>query len=173
MAPASVGRPASPLRTGSDNAGSPELHSCGDASARRAASRIPDSCVTDRILILRPTAAGAVSTTTRRSPSPHADSWSSSGVRFPLRLTLVWRALAWRLLACRLPSGYASGDPNGRVELKPSIPASVTIRALRRHLLERRFAVPKLQRNFVWDAGRAAKHLDRIYREMPIYGYSD
>jgi len=35
------------------------------------------------------------------------------------------------------------------------------------------FAVPKLQRNFVWDAGRAAKLLDRIYREMQIYGYSD
>ena len=118
-------------------------------------------------------AAGAVSTTTRRSPSPHADSWSPSGVRFPLRLTLVWRALAWRLFACRLPGGYAPSDPNGRVELKPPTPASVTIRALRRHLLARRFAVPKLQRNFVWDAGRAAKLLDRIYREMPIYGYSD
>jgi hypothetical protein len=25
----------------------------------------------------------------------------------------------------------------------------------------------------VWDAGRAAKHLDRIYREMPVYGHSD
>ena len=97
----------------------------------------------------------------------------SSGVRFPLRLTLVWRALAWRLFACRLPGGYAPSDPNGRVELKPPTPASVTIRALRRHLLARRFAVPKLQRNFVWDAGRAAKLLDRIYREMPIYGYSD
>src|ERR1700687_1540899 len=56
MAPASLDRPASPLRTGSDNAGSPERHSGGDASARRAASRIPDSCMTDRILILRPTA---------------------------------------------------------------------------------------------------------------------
>src|ERR1700675_1311988 len=55
MAPASLDRPASPLRTGSDNAGSPERHSGGDASARRAASRIPDSCMTDRNLILRPT----------------------------------------------------------------------------------------------------------------------
>ena len=42
-----------------------------------------------------------------------------------------------------------------------------------RHLLARRFPVPKLQRNFVWDVGRAAKLLDRIYRETPIYGYSD
>ena len=41
------------------------------------------------------------------------------------------------------------------------------------HLLARRFAVPKLQRNFVRDAGRAVKLLDSIYREMPIYGYSD
>jgi len=63
--------------------------------------------------------------------------------------------------------------PQVSAELKPPTPASVTIRALRRHLLARRFAVPKLQRNFVWDAGRAAKLLDRIYREMPIYGYSD
>ena len=44
----------------------------------------------------------------------------------------------------------------------------ITIRTLRGHLLARRFAVPKLQRNFVWDAGRAAKLLDSIYREMPI-----
>ena len=35
-------------------------------------------------------------------------------------------------------------------------------------LLKRCFAVPKLQRNFVWDAGRAAKLLDSIYRDMPI-----
>jgi hypothetical protein len=35
-------------------------------------------------------------------------------------------------------------------------------------LLERRFAVPKLQRNFVWDPARAAKLLDSIYRGMPI-----
>lgn len=43
-----------------------------------------------------------------------------------------------------------------------------TLLSLHNHLLERRFAVPKLQRNFVWDAGRAAKLLDSIYREMPI-----
>lgn len=42
------------------------------------------------------------------------------------------------------------------------------LKRLRRHLIERRFAVPKLQRNFVWDAGRAAKLLDSIYRDMPI-----
>lgn len=42
------------------------------------------------------------------------------------------------------------------------------ITQLRKHLLARRFAVPKLQRNFVWDSGRAAKLLDSIYQGMPI-----
>lgn len=42
------------------------------------------------------------------------------------------------------------------------------VRLLRRHLLAKRFAVPKLQRSFVWDAGRAAKLLDSMYRAMPI-----
>src|SRR5437016_109158 len=45
---------------------------------------------------------------------------------------------------------------------------AVTIRSLRSHLLARRFAIPKLQRNFVWDGRRAAKLLDSIYREMPV-----
>lgn len=45
----------------------------------------------------------------------------------------------------------------------------LTIGSLRRPLLlEQRFAIPKLQRNFVWDAGRAAKLLDSIYYQMPI-----
>lgn len=35
-------------------------------------------------------------------------------------------------------------------------------------LLRRCFAVPKLQRNFVWDSKRAAKLLDSMYRGMPI-----
>jgi uncharacterized protein with ParB-like and HNH nuclease domain len=43
-----------------------------------------------------------------------------------------------------------------------------TVAALRRHLQARRFAVPRLQRNLVWDAGRAAKLLDSLYRDMPI-----
>jgi len=34
--------------------------------------------------------------------------------------------------------------------------------------MERRFAVPKLQRNFVWDPSHAAKLLDSLYRKMPI-----
>jgi hypothetical protein len=46
--------------------------------------------------------------------------------------------------------------------------AERSIRRLHNDLLARRFAVPKLQRNFVWDAGRAAKLLDSIYRKMPI-----
>ena len=29
-------------------------------------------------------------------------------------------------------------------------------------------AIPKLQRNFVWDARRAAKLLDSIYYQMPV-----
>src|SRR4029077_4723020 len=55
MAPASLDKPASPLRTGSDNAGLPERHCGGDASAGRAASHLPDSCMTEPISILRPT----------------------------------------------------------------------------------------------------------------------
>ena len=44
-----------------------------------------------------------------------------------------------------------------------------TIRSLRDPLLhDHKFAIPKLQRNFVWDAGRAAKLLDSIYHQMPI-----
>lgn len=43
-----------------------------------------------------------------------------------------------------------------------------TIRSLRRDLVARRFAIPKLQRNFVWDGRRAAKLLDSVYRQMPV-----
>ncbi len=49
----------------------------------------------------------------------------------------------------------------------PSLDA-ITIRDVRKHLLARRFAIPKLQRNFVWDGGRATKLMDSIYRQMPI-----
>src|SRR2546427_4728566 len=52
--------------------------------------------------------------------------------------------------------------------MKPPTIKKVSIRKLRTHLLARRFAVPKLQRNFVWDPGRAAKLLDSMYRAMPI-----
>jgi hypothetical protein len=52
--------------------------------------------------------------------------------------------------------------------MKPPSFSQLSLRGLRRRLLARQFAVPKLQRNFVWDAGRAAKLLDSIYREMPI-----
>ncbi len=52
--------------------------------------------------------------------------------------------------------------------MKPPTLSKLTLRRLRHHLLARRFAVPKLQRNFVWDAGRAAKLLDSICRDMPI-----
>src|SRR6266581_4819735 len=52
--------------------------------------------------------------------------------------------------------------------MKPPTLVRWKIADLHRHLLQRRFAVPKLQRNFVWDAGRAAKLLDSMYRDMPI-----
>src|SRR5947209_6942426 len=37
-----------------------------------------------------------------------------------------------------------------------------------RHVDERRFAIPRLQREFVWDGPKAAKLLDSIVRGMPI-----
>ena len=52
--------------------------------------------------------------------------------------------------------------------MKPPTLTQWSTRVLHRHLLARRFAVPKLQRNFVWDPGRAAKLIDSMYREMPI-----
>jgi uncharacterized protein with ParB-like and HNH nuclease domain len=52
--------------------------------------------------------------------------------------------------------------------MKPPTLTTLTIRKLHSNLLERRYAVPTLQQNFVWDAGRAAKLLDSIYKEMPI-----
>lgn len=52
--------------------------------------------------------------------------------------------------------------------MKPPVLKKVTIRRLHSDLLERRFAVPKLQRNFVWQSRHAAKLLDSIYRNMPI-----
>ena len=52
--------------------------------------------------------------------------------------------------------------------MRPPVLATWKIRKLRKELQAKRFAVPKLQRNFVWDAGRAARLLDSIYRDMPI-----
>ena len=53
--------------------------------------------------------------------------------------------------------------------MKPPTMTRLTIGSLRRPLLvDQRFAIPKLQRNFVWDPGRAAKLLDSIYYQMPI-----
>src|SRR3954464_2438850 len=52
--------------------------------------------------------------------------------------------------------------------MKPSELMKWRISKLHHLLLKRCFAVPKLQRNFVWDPGRAAKLLDSIYRDMPI-----
>lgn len=51
--------------------------------------------------------------------------------------------------------------------LQPSV-IELPIRKLRHRLLERVFAVPKLQREFVWDGPRAADLLDSIYQHMPI-----
>lgn len=52
--------------------------------------------------------------------------------------------------------------------MKPPKLVQIRVRKLRTYLLARRFAVPKLQRNFVWDPGRAAKLLDSMYKDMPI-----
>src|SRR6266404_3245145 len=43
-----------------------------------------------------------------------------------------------------------------------------SIRKLYTLLDEGRFAVPKLQRAFVWNGSKAAQLIDSIYREMPI-----
>jgi len=52
--------------------------------------------------------------------------------------------------------------------MKPPLLTMRKIKSLRSDLLARRFAVPKLQRNFVWDKNRAAKLLDSMYRNMPV-----
>lgn len=53
--------------------------------------------------------------------------------------------------------------------MKAPILKTHKIGVLRDPLLhDHKFAIPKLQRNFVWDAGRAAKLLDSIYYQMPI-----
>jgi len=52
--------------------------------------------------------------------------------------------------------------------MKPSQLTTWKVQKLREHLNARRFAVPKLQRNFVWDPNRAAKLIDSIYKAIPI-----
>ena len=53
-------------------------------------------------------------------------------------------------------------------DMRPPVLQTWKLADIREYLLQRCFAVPKLQRNFVWDAGRSAKLLDSIYRNMPI-----
>jgi len=43
-----------------------------------------------------------------------------------------------------------------------------TVSQLLNHLESRRFAVPAVQREFVWDGRKACKFLDSIYRQMPV-----
>jgi hypothetical protein len=43
-----------------------------------------------------------------------------------------------------------------------------TLRSVLKAVDERRFAIPKLQREFVWDGAKAAKLLDSVVRGMPI-----
>lgn len=50
-----------------------------------------------------------------------------------------------------------------RLELK-----EFTVSQLLNHLETKRFAVPAIQREFVWDGGKACKFLDSIYRQMPV-----
>src|SRR5829696_4952043 len=45
---------------------------------------------------------------------------------------------------------------------------TITIEDLFSELCEGRFAVPKLQRAFVWNGVKATKLLDSVYRGMPI-----
>jgi hypothetical protein len=52
--------------------------------------------------------------------------------------------------------------------MNPAILESWRIAKIHRHLDERCFAIPKLQRNFVWDGNRAAQLMDSIFRNMPI-----
>jgi len=50
-----------------------------------------------------------------------------------------------------------------RLELK-----SYRVSEIERFLADRRFAVPEIQREFVWDPKKACKLLDSIYHELPI-----
>ena len=45
---------------------------------------------------------------------------------------------------------------------------TIPVKTLRRHLELGRFAVPRLQREFVWNGKKAAMLFDSIYRRMPI-----
>lgn len=51
---------------------------------------------------------------------------------------------------------------------KPIEIKTKTVAELLRYVDEGRFAIPKLQREFVWDGPKAAKLLDSIYASMPI-----
>jgi len=52
--------------------------------------------------------------------------------------------------------------------VKPPKLKHVSVKELRKHFSARVFAVPKLQREFVWDGKRAAALLDSISKGMPI-----
>ncbi len=45
---------------------------------------------------------------------------------------------------------------------------SISLRKLYHRLVDKIFAVPKLQREFVWDGRKAAALLDSMYKQMPI-----
>src|ERR1700677_5003486 len=52
--------------------------------------------------------------------------------------------------------------------MKPPKLKHVSVKKLHQHFSARVFAVPKLQREFVWDGKRAAALLDSISKGMPI-----
>jgi hypothetical protein len=52
--------------------------------------------------------------------------------------------------------------------MKPPRFERMTVRQIRHQLDDRVFAVPKVQREFVWNGPRAAALLDSVYRGMPI-----
>jgi len=52
--------------------------------------------------------------------------------------------------------------------MKQILVRTYTVRRLLGFLLERRFAIPEVQREFVWNGKKACDLLDSIYRNMPI-----
>ena len=52
--------------------------------------------------------------------------------------------------------------------MKEITPDSFTVRHLWRELGRKRFAIPEIQREFVWDAKKACALLDSIYKKLPI-----
>ncbi len=57
---------------------------------------------------------------------------------------------------------------SGGCRMKQILVKTYSVRKLLGFLLERRFAIPQVQREFVWNGRKACELLDSIYRNMPI-----